>query len=338
MSIDDATSVDTTGGDQQGIDALLERARTISGHVTLPEGAPDEWLQGVRVEASPYDGDGTWRYADVDPETGDYAVSGLESGTYRVHFTINDYVDGETTVSPLLFAQFFDGVADSDWDGANLVDVTSEDQSGIDATLRMAASISGVVTIPADAPSDWLQGVRVYADPHDGLGTGYSNSSVDPETGRYTISGLEAGTYRIEFHVENYWDEDSGEFVYPDLISEYYDGVTNSADATPVAAEAGTAVENVDASLERGASIAGVVTIPEAAPSDWLRGVWVSATPYDGYSSVGNGGPWTPRRVGTRSRASRPARTGSSSMSEATGTRTRARPCTRASNRSTTTT
>lgn len=109
------------------------------------------------------------------------------------------------------------------------------------------ASLSGTVTRAADGTP--VAGVTVYADGDAGAATAETGAD-----GRYTIAGLAAGAYILEFSPPIVDDRP------PELAHEYWDGVRAPDLATPVEVPAGGAVSGIDASLEATGSISGVVT------------------------------------------------------------------------------
>ncbi len=68
--------------------------------------------------------------------------------------------------------------------------------------------------------------------------------------GTYTISGLAAGDYRVQFSAP----------MGSDLITEYYSDTTNYSAATPVTVTAGNTTSDIDAQLATGGKITGRVT------------------------------------------------------------------------------
>ena len=96
--------------------------------------------------------------------------------------------------------------------------------SGINASLEQGGSISGHVT---DSSGAGLANVSVSAQTATCCGTG-GFASTDAN-GNYTISGLPAGNYQVQFTAPS----GSG------LVSEYYNNTTNSSTATPVAVTVG---------------------------------------------------------------------------------------------------
>ncbi|WP_257513278.1 S-layer homology domain-containing protein [Microbacterium sp. zg.Y909] len=293
-----ATLVDAVAGENTtGIDAAMAPSGTITGTVTLSPDAPADWLRGVRVSASPVSGNGEWGVGEVNPETGSYRIDGLAAGEYRVEFRGNRYWDdalGEEVLTNLVPAYFGGG----DHQTAPSVAVREGATTpGIDATLDLGAALTGTVTLTAGADPAWL--ARVIIEAVDGRGVPRGNyGSPDPATGRYTVSGLPAGEYRVQFRA-GYAPPDGSGSSFPDnLIDQYHPGVDDLADARPVAVTRGQVRTGLDARMQVGGTISGVVSLPTGSPRDWLQGVAVSAAPY---AAGGGGWGWAQVDPGTGS-------------------------------------
>lgn len=262
-------SVDST--DIDGVDATLAQGRSISGVVELPQDVPAAWMQGVTVNASA--GSGASQSASVDPETGQYTITGLLPDAYRVHFYSSSFWVGDERVTPNLVAEYFDGT--TRYADATLVDVTTEDASGVDASLSSGRSLSGTVTLPESVPTGWLNGVMVSANSADGSGGGYSSTFVDPSTGAYELVGLPSGSYKVQFQATSYWAD--GSYEHPNLVAEYFDNAADWSAASSIDLSEGD-VEGIDAELSEGRSISGRVTLPSDADPEWIEDITVSAS------------------------------------------------------------
>lgn len=268
-----AERIEVTDSAVTGINAALETGRTISGTVTLGAGADPEWMQGIRVSASRIDGNASGS-GTVDPVTGAYTILGLAPGSYRVAFAANNYWTTDGVVAPNLVSEYFNDT--TDYNAAAPVDVTAMDAHGVNASLAVGRSISGTITLAPEADPDWLRGVSVYASAAGGVGR---SGTVDADTGEYTILGLADGSYTVGFSANSY--PDNGNMIEPNLVPEYYDDALTSSTATPVEIE-GVDRSGIDAELATGTSISGTVSIPDDAPTEWLKGIHVSAITADG--------------------------------------------------------
>lgn len=215
---------------------------SISGQVTLPDGAPLEYLKGVTVYANKETGalhNATVKPSEVD---GTYTVSGLPAGTYKVIFLIVPYSNGVTVQRPDLVEETYDGSYTAGT--YTPIDLNAGNATGIDATLEWGATISGTVSMAADAPSAWLGGVSVAAD---GPGGVHITALADATTGAYSLTNLPAGTYLVYF--ANWMYNNGGTYAWTEFHQEYYDDVYSGDDATPITATYNGDVTGIDAEL-----------------------------------------------------------------------------------------
>ena len=173
----DAASADVVvvaDGGSATADAVVEPLRSISGTISWPtstaggcayvEISTSGPTPEVVRQASACGSNGSAQY-----------VAYVEPGVYRMRVTSDGYEPG-----------WFGGASE---ELAATIDVTTADASGIDASLRTAASISGVVTDSAGAP---LQGIYVFATPS-------GRGAYTAADGSYRIAGLPAGGYTVQF-------------------------------------------------------------------------------------------------------------------------------------------
>ncbi|MFC5432061.1 S-layer homology domain-containing protein [Microbacterium suwonense] len=263
----------TAGSTRSGINATLAKGARITGKITLPAGEPAASLKGVTVSA---DGP-SFAHGIVDASTGNYEIVGLAAGEYRVTFTTTSYWDESASTdvaAPNLVTQYYNGTAD--WNAADLVAVSAGGmKSGINAQLVKGAKISGKVTLPSGEPITSLRSIRVTAESTSN-DTYVQPVGVDPVSGAYTLTGLGAGDYRIRFSAESYWD-DAGEKPAPNLVPEYYNDVTDASTAVPISVTEGAARTGINATLARGASLSGKVSLPSGEPATSLRNITVIA-------------------------------------------------------------
>ncbi|NQX14147.1 S-layer homology domain-containing protein [Microbacteriaceae bacterium VKM Ac-2855] len=132
--------------------------------------------------------------------------------------------------------------------------------------LPLGGTISGVVT--ADDPD--FDPTVIAVDAIDLCqecgGRGFGTPDAD---GRYTMTGLEAGSYSVSF--TNY----IGLYTPGPYPTQYWRGASDFEKATPVVVGLSENVTGIDAALERGPSLSGRVT--SAATGDPLPGVLVDA-------------------------------------------------------------
>jgi PKD repeat protein/protocatechuate 3,4-dioxygenase beta subunit len=248
-----ASFVSVTGGAiTPDIDASLTTASTVSGRVTDAAGQP---LAGAWVFIQSISGSAS--SGAVTGADGRYVARGLRAGTYRVQFShssggfASEYWNDQT-----------------DWSAASpvLVGIAS-DTPNVDASLATGGSVSGRVTDTAGNP---VSGASVSILSASGVGLGFATSGTD---GRYVISGLGAGSYRVQF------SHTAGGY-----LSEYWNDQSSLEAASPVEVVAGVETSNVDASLSSAGGISGRVTDAAGAP---LSGVWVAANAISGSGAAG---------------------------------------------------
>ncbi len=247
----------TTGQQTTGINAKLQTGATITGKVTDSNGNPVEHID-IEVYRWNEDEEDPWYnyylggYSD---ENGDYTVGGLPAGKYIIEF--NDWNDE-------FVGQWWTGTdgGTPDRDGAKPITLTTIDQlvTGINAKLQTGATITGKVI---DSNGNPVEGIFVDAhrwneneeDPwYEDYRWGYSD-----ENGDYTIGGLPAGKYIIQF---NDWNHR--------FVSQWWtgtDGGTPDRDgAKPITLTTGQETTGINAKLQTGATITGKVTDSNGNP------------------------------------------------------------------------
>jgi 5-hydroxyisourate hydrolase-like protein (transthyretin family) len=241
--------------------AVAADTASISGRITntAAAGVSDVWVTVYRD-----DGTGTFEWhRSVEPNSsGNYSVSSLPAGTYRIGFD---------PWSGALGPEFYDNAPSL----ATATDIEVDEGEVVvdrNVTLDPAAHITGTVT-GAGIPLPDVE-VDAYAD-HDGDGDW--NWVADDTTafdGSYDVDGLPEGTYRLHFY------EYSGDFV-----DEWYDNKVDiaTADGVMVAKSATLSLSSVD--LTETSHIAGTVTGPGGAPA---AGIEVTV-----YELVGGSWAWT---------------------------------------------
>lgn len=225
---------------------------SISGLITLPQGAPPGWMNGVSVtaeEVAGSDTDGT-----VDPQTGLYSITGLAPGSYRVEFHVGDYTDtvSQQLVSPGLAREYFGGTAD--FASATPVSTSvSAPATGVDVTLQLGGTISGTVTTAAGAAA---VGVGVYSvsatDPEHLL----SYEGMTDGSGAYSVTRLLAGSYKI-FLSSSFQNAPGG----PSIAQSYVGGLSYAA-ASSIAVTAGSTTSGQDAVVAPAAATASRPAAP----------------------------------------------------------------------------
>lgn len=250
-SLEDANPVAVSeGSDTEQIDADLDPKGQITGTVTdSGSGGP---VAGIYVEV--YDSSGSYESYVRTDASGKYRVLGLDPGSYKVQFFDDDgsgyrseFYNDHTTL-----------------DSADSITVTDRGVTqGINASLAKAGTITGTVT---DATTHGpVAGVFVTAYSSVGF---YEGTAITDANGQYTTSGLEAGSYRVDFQPDNQTNSSN-------YRSEYYDNQRSSDAADPIAVTFGQQTAGIDAALEAGGQIDG--TVIDAATHQPVAGVLVQA-------------------------------------------------------------
>ncbi|WP_162242339.1 carboxypeptidase regulatory-like domain-containing protein [Arthrobacter sp. Leaf337] len=247
----------TTGQDLTGIDAALVKGASISGKVTVPAG-----IDPSRTYVSAYSSDSQMTqagFASVGMD-GSYKVAGLKAGSYKLQFS-----SGSTGA----ISQWYNNA--ETFASANAVDVAAaQDVASINVSLVKGASISGTVSAPAGIT---LTGVNVTAYSGDSMATYAGNTQVGAD-GKYKLGGLRAGSYKLQFSGGN-----SG------ALSQWYNNAISAETAIAVPVTAGQDVGNINATLAKGASIRGKLTVPAGTDATQLYVMAFTAASETGYAA-----------------------------------------------------
>ncbi|MGN7252712.1 beta strand repeat-containing protein [Arthrobacter sp. SAFR-014] len=233
-SLEAATPLTLTAGQEAtGIDASLIKAATISGRVSAPEGVD---LSAVTVAVHEADRNSYTGYDWVKPD-GTFKVTGLRAGTYKLQF------QGSNSGA----LDQWHAEADSIETATALTLAAGQDLTGIDASLVKGATISGQVTVPAGTE---ISSVSVLVSQADNMYYFNRYASVGQD-GSYKVTGLPAGTYRVQFQ-----GNDSG------AVDQWYANAESAETATPVSVTANQDLAGIDATLVKAATIGGKITAP----------------------------------------------------------------------------
>lgn len=247
-----ATPVPVVAGEtRSGVNASLESSAsgTITGVVTGPDGSP---VANVEVSAFPIPG-GSMPGSAVTGPDGIYEIDGLAAGNYSVKFSPGPG-------SPYA-AEYYDSARDS-WSWTLVEVISGQTTSGINASLELGGTISGRVTGPDGLTP--LASVQVWATP------GAASPATTEADGTYEITGLYAGEYTVEFSPP----------AGTPYVGELYSNAFEWSAAAPVSVLPGGTASGIDASLEVGGSISGLVTGPDGVTP--LGGVSVNLMTPDG--------------------------------------------------------
>ena len=253
----------TTGGTQTGINAAMAAGGSISGKVTAAAGGAN--LAGICVNANPTGGGGG-SGATTTAADGTYTITGLAAGSYDVQFSASGFCGGGNYATEWYNNQ-------TSQFSANTVAVTAGSTTGsINAAMAAGGSISGKVTAAAGGAD--LAGICVNANPTGGGGSSGATTAAD---GTYTITGLAAGSYDVQF---SNGCGDAGNYA-----TQWYNNQTSQFSANTVAVTAGSTTGSINAAMAAGGSISGKVTA--AAGGANLAGICVNANPTGGGGGSG---------------------------------------------------
>jgi 5-hydroxyisourate hydrolase-like protein (transthyretin family) len=223
------------GQTKSGVNAAMQVGGQITGQVT--SASSKAALAGIEVCA--YGTDDEPRFVDQCAKTnssGEYTVSGLANGSYRVGFFAP-----EGGGMNYIF-QYYDGKSSYSEDEQVAVEV-GRAKSGINAALQAGGQISGKVT--SASTKDAVAGVQVCASSEVDGQCAKTNSS-----GEYTVLGLPTGSYEVYFYAPeglNY-------------LTQYYNGKSSYSEAESVLVTAGATTSGINAAMSEGGEITGKVT------------------------------------------------------------------------------
>ena len=251
-SYDTATAVTVTAGQVlTGINATLVKGATISGKVTVPAGLSSSTMY---VAATTSDSQRQAGQVSIGAD-GSYKIIGLSAGSYKLHFF------GWNTG---ILDQWYKNAVS--FGTATAVTVTAgQDLAGVNATLVKGASISGKVTAPAGVT---LSNISVSASPSAEQGSRMSQAVSTAPDGSYKITGLAPGAYKLQFSGRN-----------TGALDQWYKNAASFQTATAVTVAVGQDLTGINATLVRGATISGKVTVPAGTTlSDIRVSTWLASS------------------------------------------------------------
>jgi len=224
----------TSGQTTSGIDAQLGDKGGISGRVTDSPGTTG--IANVNVNIN--DLNGNWINGTNTDANGDYAINGIPAGDYKVEFNPDNAAGN-------YLRQWYNDK--NSFDSADSVTVTNgQTTGGIDAQLADGAAISGRVTDASGTAGIENVEIRLYDSVQNHLQQNYTDSD-----GYYTIQGISAGSYKIQFRTHT----TSGYYV-----DEWYNDKSTFNSADTLSVTAGQTLTGIDAQLADGGGISGRVT------------------------------------------------------------------------------
>ncbi|MBI4916100.1 MAG: carboxypeptidase regulatory-like domain-containing protein [Acidobacteria bacterium] len=232
-----------TGSPTSGIDFALTLGGWITGEVTAArDRAP---LEGVTVEI--YDDVGESVASTTTNRNGRFTVKDLAAGTYFAVAGPDPWATAPVWM-PELYRELPCPDSCNVTVGTPIAVIAATGTSGVDFSLTRLGRITGRLT--DEATGSALADGYVYA--YDSAGSYVQSDWIDA-TGRYTISGLQAGTYYVRtYFTHSYVDE-----LWDNLPCPASCSVTSG---TPIPVELDGEASGVDFALTRLGRILGAVS------------------------------------------------------------------------------
>jgi hypothetical protein len=252
----EATSVTVaTATTTPNVNASLKEGGRISGTVT--SAASKAALAAIEVCALPVSS-GSSSCTSTN-SSGEYSIVGLEAGEYKVEF----YNNGSYAL------QYYNG-KDAYSEAQSVSVTTGGSATAINAAMREAGQIAGTVTDAVSKAA--LSGITICAIPTAG---GSDECASSNSSGEYTITGLQAGEYKVEFYR-----------LESSYTTQYYNGKNTFAEAQSVSVVGGATTGAINAAMKEGGRITGTVTAASSKAA--LSSVEVCASSLAGeYSACG---------------------------------------------------
>ena len=246
------------------INAALITGGSISGTVTAAANGAD--LSGICVDASQINGTGLENCDDIRQRGATrFLVSAPGSTPSSSRRTV--------ATAKICLTQWYNDKTSAL--AADPVSVTAgTTTSSINAAMQIPGTITGTVTAANGGAQ--LSGICVTVSQVNGSGNGSATTGAG---GSYSVSGLETGTYDVEFSPGC---GNSGNY-----LPQWYDNETTAAAADSVSVTATMTTSSINAALAAGGTIAGTVTAATGGAD--LTGICVNAfTSTGSLSPAGN--------------------------------------------------
>ncbi|MFJ4267029.1 carboxypeptidase regulatory-like domain-containing protein [Paenarthrobacter nicotinovorans] len=263
-----ATLVDVPRqGNISGQNITLAPAGIVSGRVTVPAGVDATKIYAYFANtADPQRGGG---YATPNAN-GEYIVGGLVPSSYKVSFNWG----GDD--SPILPAYY--GPQGATEETATVVNVPAlQPVTGVNQTLIAAAKIKGKVTVPAGfSPSNILVMAKGASD------LSWMGSAQTDSTGAFSIGGLPAGSYKLQFSANS-----------QNLVSQWLGQKADAAASAPVSVATGQTQTVANEALVAGAVVSGTISVPAGSNSQANFATLVGPSGIVSQASVANNGSFS---------------------------------------------
>ncbi len=213
--------------------SLLANAHPGDGAIagTVTDALSSAPIVGVEVCAYDAASEGFFGECTLSAAGGRYFLSGLPSGDYELEFSSPP--NGSVSYVSKLYEE-----------GRPVNVATDAVAAGRDARLVAGARVTGTVTNAATGRP--VQGVGACAEDEEREVAVCAPSTA---SGSYAITGVPAGSYKVAFYAAG-----------AGFANQYYDEADTPASAEPIALSGGETVGGIDARLQVGGSISGLVT------------------------------------------------------------------------------
>ena len=217
----------------EDINFILDYGGSIEGRVFGATGEPVGISECYIIA---YDSQENWIDGVGTDENGNFALSRLRTGVYR----LNHYYAGQ--------GNYLDGWYDGaeDFESATPVAVTAPNTTGdVHIILKASGAIEGSVFDSTGKPvGAWECEITAYDSQRNWI-----SYAVTDEIGNFAFSKLKTGVYRLN-HI--YWGQGN-------CMDGWYDGAEDFESATSIALTAPDTIEDVHITLPAGGAISGTV-------------------------------------------------------------------------------
>lgn len=205
---------------------------TLSGKVTDTGGAPLQYIT-IYIDNQ----DGSFQQYTSTNASGQYSVTGLPTGEYRVLFRPSEYIPEAYNNHP-------------NFGDADLITVIAPGTvTTIDGVLAKGSAIKGKVTDAATG----LPIKGIFVEVLDTGGERVESTTTQADGTYQTYTTLPSGSYRVLFNA----DERNTSCAY---VGNYYNGNSSVPNADIINLTAPSVATNIDAALTRGSVMFGKVT------------------------------------------------------------------------------
>ena len=261
----------TVGSTTPSINAAMQPGGTITGTVTDTSSPTPNDLQGICVSAS-QSGGGPGYGSAITASGGTYWSPIGPAGRLLQRPVLHGCGN-----SGNYGTQWYDN--ETSYASANPVSVTvGSTTPSINAAMQPGGTITGTVTDTSSPTPNDLQGICVNVYSAGGGPSPSVKNTATAANGTYTLSGLAAGSYDVQFS--------TGCGNAGNYLTQWYDNESSQASANPVSVTAGGTTASIDAAMAQGGTITGTVTAAVGGAA--LGGICVYASQSGGGLGFGS--------------------------------------------------